>query len=195
MSTITQRYDPAVPVGDLTEHPENPRRGQVEVIGDSIAANGFYGAVYVQESTGLVVAGNHRLRAARSRGEATLPVIYLDVDDDRARRILLIDNRAGDQASYDDSLLAELLAGFEGDLAGTGYDDTDLADVLNRLSPPSLDQLGDRHGTTPLPSDTWVTVAWRIPAVLAQQLNHYVNALPGATEADRIGALVDRLPT
>jgi hypothetical protein len=195
MSTLTQRYDPAVPIGQLIEHPENPRKGQVDLIGESITANGFYGAVYVQESTGRVIAGNHRLRAARAVGEATLPVIYLDVDDERARRILLVDNRAGDKAGYDDTLLAELLAGFDGDLSGTGYDDTDLADVLNRMSPPTLDQLGDKHGTTPLPTDTWVTVAWRVPAITAQRLTHYVNALPGQSEADRIAALVDRLPT
>ena len=39
-------------------------------------------------STGHVIAGNHRLRVARSRGEATIPVLWLDVDDAQAEQAL-----------------------------------------------------------------------------------------------------------
>jgi hypothetical protein len=50
-----------------------------------------------------VLAGNHRLQAARAQSIARVPVIFVDVDDDAARRILLVDNRTNDLAEYDDA--------------------------------------------------------------------------------------------
>lgn len=134
----TQQYLPAFPIDELVEHPDNPRRGDEEAIEASMEAHGFYGAVLVQSSTRRIIAGNHRTRVARRRGDATIPVLMLDVDDDRARRILLVDNRTNDTATYDGveltRLLAELAAGDDG-LAGTGFDVTDLADLLKHWGP------------------------------------------------------------
>ena len=138
MATIAQRYDPAVPVGDLVEHPDNPRRGDEAALDASMEAHGFYGAVLVQASTNRILAGNHRTRVARRRGEATVPALFLDVDDDQARRLLLVDNRTNDLAGYDDRDLAAVLAALEADggLAGTGYGAEDLAELLDRLAGP-----------------------------------------------------------
>src|SRR6516225_797950 len=105
--TVLAQEFGAVPVGELVEHPENPRRGNVEVIAESIAGNGFFGSLIVQRSTHHVLVGNHRLAAARQLGMATVPVLWVDVDDDRARRILVADNRTAELASWDD---VELLA-------------------------------------------------------------------------------------
>lgn len=121
-----------VPVGDLKQHPDNPRQGDIGAIVESIRTNGWYGTVIAQKSTGHVLAGNHRLEAARQLGIETVPVVWLDVDDDRARRILLVDNRTNDLAAYDDRALAELLTEMAGDpeqLLGTGYD----GDALDQL--------------------------------------------------------------
>jgi ParB-like chromosome segregation protein Spo0J len=124
-----------VPVDRLTVHPDNPRRGNVNAIKQSIEANGFQGALVVQRSTGLVLAGNHRLVAARELGHTKVPVIWADVDDERARRILLADNRTADQATWDEAALAELLGELAiGDeaLIGTGFSEDDLSDLLAR---------------------------------------------------------------
>jgi ParB-like chromosome segregation protein Spo0J len=118
-----------VPTGDLKPHPKNPRRGNVEVIAESIRQNGFYGAVVAQRSTGHIVAGNHRWRAAQEAGMPEVPVLWVDVDDERALRILLADNRTSDVASNDSAVLAELLAGLP-DLAGTGYTAEDMTSLL-----------------------------------------------------------------
>lgn len=48
----------------LRPHPRNPRQGNIGAIHDSITANGFYGQVVAQKSTGFILAGNHRWRAA-----------------------------------------------------------------------------------------------------------------------------------
>jgi hypothetical protein len=43
-----------------------------------------------------VLAGNHRLIAARELGWEHLAVVCMDVDEEQARRILLVDNRSSD---------------------------------------------------------------------------------------------------
>lgn len=122
-----------VAIGDLKHHPRNPNEGDVGAVHGSIEANGFYGALIVQESTGYVLAGNHRLEAARQAGLKKLPVIYVDVDDERAERILLADNRTAALASQDKALLADVLrelAETPAGLDGTGYDGDDLDAII-----------------------------------------------------------------
>lgn len=113
-------------------HPENPRVGDVGAIKQSIEAHGFYGVIVAQESTGYVLAGNHRLKAAKELGLETVPVAFIDVDDDKARRILLADNRTADQGGYNDETLLDLLERLDG-LEGTGYTGDDLDDLLVSL--------------------------------------------------------------
>ena len=125
-------------VGDLTLHPDNPRQGDVGAIAESIQANGFVGSLVAQCSTGRVLAGNHRLQAAIHLGFDRVPVHWVDVDDETAKRILLADNRTADLASYDDQALAELLNTFgSSGLTGTGFDGDDLDLLLS-----DLDKLG-----------------------------------------------------
>lgn len=146
---VNDGYEQEFPVADLIEHPRNPRNGNVESIAQSIDANGFYGAVYVQRSSGYVVAGNHRMKAAVREGMSHVPVIWLDVDDATAIRILLADNRTNDQAGYLESVLAELLAEQRAsdNLIGTGYDDNDVDKLLAQLEDTPLPE-GDAEETT-----------------------------------------------
>lgn len=116
---LEQEYE-IVAVDDLKEHPQNPRRGDVEVIGESMDANGWYGVVVAQRSTGFILAGNHRYRVAKSKGAERVPVIWKEVDDQTALRILLADNKTADAGEYDEETLTELLSGLE-TLEGTGY--------------------------------------------------------------------------
>ena len=96
-------------IDTLTPHPENPNVGDVGAIAEGIAENGFYGAVLVQKSTGYILAGEHRWRAAKEQQQQQVPVITVDVDDDRAMRILLSDNAAAQLAKPDDKKLADIL--------------------------------------------------------------------------------------
>ena len=144
---VSQTYE-LVPIGSLKRHPKNARRGDVETISESIRKNGFYGAFVVQRSSGYILAGNHRDLAlfdvlVQELGEVSaamtdVPVIWVDVDDDRAKRILAVDNRANDLAGYDNQALAELLQEL-GSLEGTGYTSDDLnailADLEDQASP------------------------------------------------------------
>jgi len=91
-SQLLAQYYELVPIDRLHTHPENPRRGATESIGKSIASTGFYGTVIAQRSTGAILVGNHRFEAAKREGLHNIPVMWVDVDDTTARKILLGDN-------------------------------------------------------------------------------------------------------
>lgn len=149
-----------VPVARLREHPANPRQGDVGAVSESIEANGFFGALVVQRSTGYVLAGNHRLKAARALGMDTVPVFYVDVDDEAAMRILLADNRTSDLGDYDRAGLAQLLEHLnstDAGLAGTGYDGDALDDLLTDLGLSSPDFAPDESGVARLDQKTACT--------------------------------------
>ena len=151
-----------VAVSKLHLHPDNPRQGDVGAIVESIEANGWYGTLVAQKSTGRVLAGNHRLQAAQALDMKEVPVYWVDVEDNEAQRILLAHNRTSDLATYDDNILADLLKDMalnqENGLTGTGYDGDDLDDLLADISvvdkpekemtepvtpPPPITQAGD----------------------------------------------------
>ena len=137
---IEQDYE-MVPVDRITTHPENARKGSLEVIRESIRTNGFYGACVVQRSTGRILVGNHRYMAAVEEGLVEVPVVWVDKSDDEARRLLLVDNRSTDLAVYDDQALVELLSNYaddNGGLVGTGWDDGELAALLAAIEPPQV---------------------------------------------------------
>lgn len=189
---LEQRYELAA-VDQLTPHPENARRGDLEVIEGSIEHNGFFGALVAQRSSGHVLVGNHRLRAAIARGAAVVPVLWVDVDDEHARRILLVDNRANDVAGYDQVALAELLAGvLESDagLLGTGYDDAAVAEILAAAVTPEartdVDDVPD-VATEPRsrPGDVWLLGPHRLVCGSATDVDD-VRAALGDQAADLV---------
>jgi len=135
LMSLPQTYE-VVSINELKPHPKNPRQGDVAAIRSSIDANGWFGAVVAQKSTGFILAGNHRYRAACQRGAETIPVLWIDCDDQAALRILLVDNRTSDLAEYDDAWLAELLEQMKDDggkLLGTGFDDAAMGELLRSL--------------------------------------------------------------
>lgn len=122
-----------LPISDLTPYPGNPRRGNVDAIKDSLEANGQFRPLVVQAGTNYVLAGNHTLQAAEALGWTEVACWLLEVDDDKAKRIVLADNRTSDLGWYDDNDLLSLLNGLDeaGGLAGTGYGYDDLTDLQN----------------------------------------------------------------
>lgn len=118
----------SAPVSTLTHHPKNPRRGNPAVIAESLREHGQVTPLLVQRSTSYVLGGNHTLMAARDILDWThVDVIYLDVEDAQAERILVALNAAYEAGQgWDDAVLHQMLADF-GDLTGTclTYDDVD----------------------------------------------------------------------
>lgn len=145
MSTPNIGEPTTPPITELNLHHKNARTGDVQAIKGSMVANGVYKPIVVNKGTHTgrpneVLAGNHSLKAMRELAQENpddtrwqnVSVWLVDVDDDRATRILLADNRTADLGSYDNELLQELLESVDDDLDGTGYDYDDL-DTLTEL--------------------------------------------------------------
>jgi len=128
-----------LPLDALEPYPGNPRQGDVPVIEESLRRNEQYRAIVVRakdpdnlDAGGTILAGNHTWLAAHNVGMQTIRAELHEVDDDTARRIVAVDNRAGDRGDYDERLLAELLTPLD-DLSGTGYDEDDLAKLVRQM--------------------------------------------------------------
>jgi ParB-like chromosome segregation protein Spo0J len=122
-----------VPVAQLQPYRRNPRRGNLALLRESLAAHGQYRPLVVNRRTMEVLAGNHTFAAALDLGWEELAVTYVDVDEEEAARIVLVDNRSNDQAGYDEAMLAELLASLP-TLDATGYDSGELDALLASLN-------------------------------------------------------------
>lgn len=155
------------PLKSLTPHPQNVRQGDVGAIVESLKAHGQYRPIVVQKSTGHILAGNHTFRAATALKWKDISVTYIDCDDDEALRILLVDNRANDLASYDNGGLVEMLqalADTERKLEGTGFDLDDLDQLLRDLDievlPPEmegdLDEVPENVVGKTVTGDVWL---------------------------------------
>lgn len=92
-------------INQYEPHPENARRGNHDVIKESLERFGQYKPVVVNEATGRIVAGNNVWAVMRNQGWTEYDASIIDVDEETELEILLVDNRASDLASYDDAIL------------------------------------------------------------------------------------------
>ncbi|NBO54510.1 MAG: DNA modification methylase, partial [Actinobacteria bacterium] len=107
---------------------KNPRKGNIAAIAESLEVNKQYRPIVVQKSTNKILAGNHTWQAAKKLGWTKIAVVFVDVDDEGAKRIVLADNRTNDLADYDTAILAELLKDL-GSSSGTGYSAQDMETI------------------------------------------------------------------
>lgn len=122
-----------VAIASLVHYPGNARVHDLDLIRASLRELGQYRQVVALAGTREVLAGNGTMEAAAAEGWTHLDVTWVDVDPVRARKIVAVDNRANDVATYDDRLLAELLEPLADDLGATGYDTGDLDALLAGL--------------------------------------------------------------
>ena len=130
-----------VPIGMLKGYDKNPRKGNVKAIAESLQINKQYRPIVVQQSSKKILAGNHTWKAAKELGWDEIAVVFVDVNDEEAKRIVLADNRTNDLADYDNQILAELLRDL-GDSGGTGYSEQDMQALLNATL-SSMDEIAD----------------------------------------------------
>jgi len=166
---------------ELSTYHQNPRRGDVSVIAASLNANGQYKPIVVNRGTHTgrpneVLAGNHTLMAFRDLAEQhpedprweSVRVHWVDVDDDRAARIVLVDNRSSEMGHMDVAVLHEILSELP-DVDGTGYSSSD----LDSFQPLDLDALADRYGEGMTNEDMLEPVALELtPEVAARWAQH-----------------------
>lgn len=132
MSQIAEALEGlAVPIDKLQPHPENPRRGDIEAIKQSLTEFGQVRPI-VATPDGTIVAGHHVFYAAQALGWETLAAVQPNLTEEQAKRYLLADNRLAELGGYDQQALADLLESVmdAGQLEGTGWEPDAVDDLL-----------------------------------------------------------------
>ena len=151
----------------LKHHPRNANHGDVDAIKKSLAVNGWYGSVVVNTATKHILAGNHRVMAAKALGWETVPVQWVDVTPEEELRILVVDNRTTRIGQDDTTKITDILAELANTpigLDGTGYSAVDLDALIDSLTgtgePEELltdpDEVPEVVETRCQPGDLWI---------------------------------------
>ena len=119
----------------LKPYPNNPRKGDINLIAKSLETYGQYKPITINKRTNEILAGNHTAQAARKLGWTTIKAVYIDADENTAAKIVLMDNKTSDAGGYDDATLLGLLDKL-GDLDATGYTDKDLKELQSLYDTP-----------------------------------------------------------
>lgn len=156
-----------LPVSDLVPYYRNAHRGNIRRIRASLREHGQFKPIVVNDGrlTGRpmeVLCGSHTLLAAVEEGWSELAAVVVDVDDERAAKINLVDNprpNHPEDLDYDDRLLLELLSDLP-DLDGAGYD----LDDIDRLERALREEDDPVSGGRTDPDD--------VPDIPAQAVTH-----------------------
>lgn len=127
-----------VPLDDLQPDPANPRHitsSELEALTRSISEFGLIDPILARRADGTVIGGHQRLLAARKLGLKEVPVIYLDLTEEKARLLNVALNKIS--GSFDQELLARLLADLAAtpdvDLTLSGFDEREIGQLLKSL--------------------------------------------------------------
>lgn len=137
---ITESLRPlAVAVSDLVPDPANARAHPEESIASierSLRTYGQRKPIVVQRDGMIVRAGNGTLEAARRLGWDYLAAVVIDEGNAAATAYAIADNRTGDLSSFDDRVLAAVIADLqETDYIGElGFGQKDLETYLHKFA-------------------------------------------------------------
>ena len=145
-----------VAIDRLHLNPSNPRLNDPAVphVAASIRRFGFQQPVVAKRS-GEVIAGNTRLKAARSLGLVQVPVIWFEGSDLDATAYGIADNRTHEFAEWDQGALAKLLEELRAEdaLEGVGYSGEDIDALLDELGEGGPQGQVDDPGPTEPPEN------------------------------------------
>ena len=117
-----------VPINEIRVHPLNPREGDIGAIIESLTHMGQYRPIVVNKATKHILSGNHTYQGALQLGWEKIAVHWVNVDDVEEIKILIVDNRTSDLATYDPQELNKLL--MSTGLRGTGFSSEEVAEIL-----------------------------------------------------------------
>jgi ParB-like nuclease domain len=142
-----------VTLTELNPYPNNPRKGNIDLIAESLETYGQYKPITVNKRNNEILAGNHTFQAAQKLGWNDIAVTYVDVDEATAAKIVAIDNKTSDMGGYDTTKLLELLDELP-DLVATGYTDDDVDSLKALLDEQDTPTLGTDIRTQPKVGET-----------------------------------------
>ena len=87
-----------------------------------------------------MIAGNGTLGAMRILGYKEVVIAETELDGEEAVAFSIADNRTAELAAWDNQALAQALDQLDDDLLpASGFDETEMAELLDRLEPSDLD--------------------------------------------------------
>lgn len=162
---------PAAELAAVWVHPKtlkpwakNPRKNDgepVNKVAESIKRFGFAAPIVARTATREIIAGHTRWKAAAKLNLDRVPVRFLDISEREAHLLALADNRLGELAEWDDSVLHEILAGYDvADILMAGWDEKAMR-VLERAAKGESEIVEDDVPEPPKnpvtkPGDLWV---------------------------------------
>lgn len=131
-----------VPIESIIEWEDNPRNNEsaVEAVANSIKEFDFTQPILVQKSSNRIICGHTRYKASKHLHKEWVLVRFLDISDEKAKRLALIDNKTSELATWDEGKLAELISDMESDdidsLIGGGFSEKYIDQLLGEFENP-----------------------------------------------------------
>lgn len=127
-----------VDISQLKFFPGNARRGDIDLIAESLRKNSQFAPIVVNRGThapmyaDTILSGNHTTMAAQRLGWSQIDVHWVDLDEQTCKRVVLVANSSNDKATYDVEALVDLATELP-DLEGTGLTRDELDLMLEAL--------------------------------------------------------------
>jgi len=124
----------SIPIENLKPAPYNPRKmpdEQMQMLMKGIEEFGIVQPIIVNEQTGHIVGGHQRVEAAQRVGLKTVPVVFVDLDEQREKTLNIGLNKIHGEWDFPSltALLDELQAG-GADMQLTGFTDDELEQMM-----------------------------------------------------------------
>ena len=126
-----------VPIGKLVPYVNNARthsKEQINKLRSSLREFGFVNPVIIDREFN-VIAGHGRILAAKEENIEQVPCVFVDhLTEAQKKAYILADNRFALDAGWDEEMLRvemEALQGMDFDISLTGFDETEIADLLS----------------------------------------------------------------
>lgn len=93
-------------IDEIRPYWRNPRKNDkaVEVVKESIKRYGYNSPIIVDKKH-VIIAGHTRYKALRQLGYSIIPVVILDISEEKAKEYRIADNKSSEKSSWDSDLL------------------------------------------------------------------------------------------
>lgn len=136
----------SVKLSEIFPYYDNPRdnTNAVEPTKESIKRFGYVKPILVDKA-GVIIAGHTRYVAAYQLGMEFVPVVYSDMDDEKAKKYRILDNKLAEKSSFDEDQLLEELRNMEVPTDMQAFFFEDINQMLN-FSLDSINQQAEEYG-------------------------------------------------
>jgi ParB-like chromosome segregation protein Spo0J len=166
-----------LPIDSVEPFYRNAREGDIGAICESLSTLGQFRPIVVNRRTREILVGNHTWAAAKALKWKTIAVSWVDVDEETATRIVLVDNRSTDLATYDEALLRQTMVNI--DLQGTGWDLEEMNDLFSGMEtrPKATKRIKLKVGQYLVPVESEALLEWIDKLPEGKEIEHIADLL------------------